>query len=88
MSNPWPPVSNADEQRPVKAREPGENRSGYIGALAGFGLALSLILFGFFKTVFLLLLSAAGFYIGRRFFSNRKEIRDLLDRLLPPGRYR
>ncbi len=72
----------------MKPREPGENRSGYIGALAGFGLALLLVLFGFLKTVFLLLLSAAGFYIGRRFFSNRKEIRDLLDRLLPPGRYR
>lgn len=72
----------------MKSRDPGENRSGYIGALAGFGLALSLVLFGFLKTVFLLLLSAAGFYIGRRFFSNRKEIRDLLDRLLPPGRYR
>jgi uncharacterized membrane protein len=72
----------------MKQREPGENRSGYIGALAGFALALSLVLFGILKTVFLIVLSAAGFYIGRRFFSNRKEIRDLLDRLLPPGRFR
>jgi uncharacterized membrane protein len=70
------------------ANRPGENRSGWIGALAGFGLALSLILFGVLKTLFLLVLSAAGYYIGRRFFSNRKEIRDLLDRLLPPGRFR
>ncbi len=88
MSNPWPPVSSVDEDRPMKQREPGENRSGYIGALAGFALALSLVLFGILKTVFLIVLSAAGFYIGRRFFSNRKEIRDLLDRLLPPGRFR
>jgi uncharacterized membrane protein len=72
----------------VKMDEPNENRSGVIGALAGFGFALSLILFGLLKTLFLLLLSAAGFYIGRRFFANRKEIRDLLDRLLPPGRFR
>lgn len=69
-------------------KKPGENRSGLIGALAGFGLALSLVLFGLWKTLFLLVLSAAGYYIGRRFFSNRKEIRDLLDRLLPPGRFR
>jgi uncharacterized membrane protein len=72
----------------VNMGEPTENRSGLIGALAGFGLALSLVLFGLLKTIFLLVLTAVGFYIGRRFFANRKEIRDLLDRLLPPGRFR
>jgi len=72
----------------VNMSEPNENLSGLIGALAGFGLALSLILFGLLKTLFLLVLTAVGFYIGRRFFANRKEIRDLLDRLLPPGRFR
>ncbi len=72
----------------VNMGEPNENRSGLIGALAGFGIALSLVLFGLLKTLFLLVLTVVGFYIGRRFFANRKEIRDLLDRLLPPGRFR
>ena len=72
----------------MKMDDLNENRSGYIGALAGFGLGLSLIIFGFLKTLLLLLLCAAGYYVGRRFFSNRKEFRELLDKLLPPGRFR
>jgi len=72
----------------VNMSEPNENLSGLIGALAGFGLALSLILVGLLKTLFVLVLTAVGCYSGRLFFANRKEIRDLLDRLLPPGRFR
>jgi uncharacterized membrane protein len=72
----------------MKMDDLNENRSGLIGAGIGVGLALCLILFGVLKTLFLLLLGVAGFYVGRRFFSNRKEFREILDRLLPPGRFR
>lgn len=61
---------------------------GTIGAIIGLSLGLSLILFGFLNTLFLLLLTAAGYYLGARYFSDRETIRNWLDKLLPPGKFR
>lgn len=64
------------------------HNTGVIGSLIGFGLGLFLILFGFWKTLFVLLLTGAGYYIGKKFFSNKEDLKELLDRIIPPGRFR
>jgi uncharacterized membrane protein len=66
-----------------KGRHPG-----LVGALIGLSLALLLVIFGFFKTLFILLLTFAGYFIGVRYFANKDDFRDLLDKILPPGMFR
>ena len=63
-------------------------QSAWIGALIGLVLGLFLILFGFWETLFILILAGAGYYIGKKFFSNKEDLKELLDRILPPGRFR
>lgn len=58
------------------------------GALIGLLLAVSLVVFGFWKTLFILLLTALGYYLGSRFFTNPEDFRNLLDKILPPGKFR
>ncbi|MHB1485389.1 MAG: DUF2273 domain-containing protein [Saccharofermentanales bacterium] len=59
-----------------------------IGGSLGFVLGLFLILFGFWKTLFVFFLTGAGYYIGKKFFNNKDDLKDLLDRILPPGKFR
>ncbi len=60
----------------------------YIGGAIGFFLGLSLILFGFWKTLFILTLSVAGYFIGKKYSNNKEELKELLDKILPPGKFR
>ncbi len=62
--------------------------SGGVGAVLGLALGLSLILFGILRTLFLILLTVVGYIVGRRFFGDRQALMDLLDRILPPGKFR
>ena len=67
----------------LKGRNPGT-----VGAVIGLLLALSLVLFGFLKTLFLIGMTVLGYFLGARYFSNREAFRDLLDKILPPGMFR
>ncbi len=66
-----------------KGRHPGVT-----GAIIGLLLALSLVIFGFFKTLFILLMTGLGYFLGSRYFNDRETIRSWLDKLLPPGKFR
>ncbi len=66
-----------------KGRHPG-----LVGALIGLSLALLLVIFGFFKTLFILFLTLVGYLIGVRYFADKDDFRDLLDKILPPGMFR
>ncbi len=61
---------------------------GLIGAAGGFILALLLVLFGLWKTLFLLGMTILGYFIGVRYFSKSEALRNLLDKILPPGMFR
>jgi uncharacterized membrane protein len=67
----------------MKGRNPGT-----IGATIGVTLALSLVIFGFLKTLFIIGMALLGYFLGVRYFSNREAFRDLLDKILPPGMFR
>ena len=59
-----------------------------IGAGTGFMLAVLIVVFGFLKTFFILIMTFTGFYIGAKLLSDKDKLKDLLDKLLPPGRFR
>ncbi|MDO5734511.1 MAG: DUF2273 domain-containing protein [Eubacteriales bacterium] len=62
--------------------------AGAKGARYAFVLALLLVIFGFFKTLFILLITVLGYYIGTRYFGNLDDFKELLDKIFPPGYFR
>lgn len=61
---------------------------GVVGALTGLSLALLLVIFGFWKTLLVISLTIIGYILGVKYFSNTEQFKKLLDRILPPGRFR
>lgn len=64
------------------------HRGAINGALVGFLIAIAILLFGLLKVLFIALLTGIGFYIGKRLQVDKDYIKNLLDRVLPPGTYR
>lgn len=65
-----------------------DRNAGLIGAGAGFVLALLLVIFGFLKTLFILIVTLAGYFLGVRLFSDKEKLKNFMDKLIPPGRFR
>lgn len=65
-----------------------EHHSGKIlGLSAGFSIGLLVILFGFFRTLFVLICMIAGYVVGKK-IDEKEDIMDILEKLLPPGYHR
>lgn len=62
--------------------------AGFIVGACFFLLALLVAIFGFWKTLCILLFTILGYIIGVKLFTDPDELRRLLDKLLPPGRFR
>ena len=58
------------------------------GAAVGFGLAVLILLLGFLKVLFIAIFTGVGYYIGKQIHGDKNYIKNLLDRVLPPGTYR
>ena len=58
------------------------------GAVLGAVFALLILKFGLIKSIFIALCIFIGYYIGKKFESDKKIFKRILDKLLPPGRYR
>ncbi|MDD4094823.1 MAG: DUF2273 domain-containing protein [Oscillospiraceae bacterium] len=65
-----------------------DKNAGLIGAGAGFVLALLLVIFGFLKTIFILIVTLAGYFLGVKLFSDKEKLKNFMDKLIPPGRFR
>ncbi len=63
------------------------HRGKIIGLLLGFFMAILFIMFGFFRTLFILICMTVGYLIGKR-IDEQEDIIEVLDRLLPPGYHR
>ena len=50
-----------------------DKNAGVIGGGAGFALALLLVVFGFFKTLFILFITLVGYLVGVRLFSDKER---------------
>lgn len=64
------------------------HQGGVLGALVGFFAAVAILLFGFFKVLFIAILAGVGYYIGKRIHDDKDYVKNLLDKVLPPGTYR
>lgn len=63
-----------------------ENHRGkIIGGLIGLVLALMIIRFGFFWSIFIGICVLVGYLIGKRMDDNKEDLVDVLDKFLPPG---
>ncbi|MFZ5985788.1 MAG: DUF2273 domain-containing protein [Bacillota bacterium] len=58
------------------------------GALIGFIIAVSMLIIGFFQTIFIAICVLIGYYIGKKISEDKDYLKNLLDRILPPGTYR
>ena len=58
------------------------------GALFGLLFAICTLVAGFFQTIFIALCVLIGYYIGKKISRDKDYLRNLLDRILPPGTYR
>ncbi|KXG78161.1 hypothetical protein AN618_05530 [Fervidicola ferrireducens] len=61
------------------------HRGKLIGAIIGFGIGLLILVFGFIKAIFLVFCAFLGYYIGKH-IDKKEGLRDILDKILPPGR--
>lgn len=64
------------------------HKGGVNGAAAGLLVAVLILLLGFIKVLFLIICVGVGYYIGKRLWEDENYIKNLLDRILPPGTYR
>lgn len=55
-----------------------------VGAILGLVIGIIILVFGFFKTLFVILTTILGYWIGK-FLDSRISLRDFLDKILPPG---
>ena len=63
-------------------------KPGFICAGVFFVIGLLLCIFGFWKTLFIIVLTLVGFFVGSYFFSEDGRFKKILDKILPPGRFR
>lgn len=65
-----------------------DRNAGLIGGAVGFLLAVLLVVFGFLRTLFIIIVTLAGYLIGVKLFSDKERLKNFLDKIIPPGRFR
>ena len=65
-----------------------DKNSGKIGAGIAFFFARFFVNFGFLKTMFIIILTVIGYVVGALLFSDKDKMKDWMDKILPPGRFR
>ena len=64
-------------------------RSGEVtGTLFGAGVAVLILLFGLFRMIFIVICAGIGCYVGSKLSKDKNYVRNLLDKILPPGTYK
>ncbi|HEX3027982.1 MAG TPA: DUF2273 domain-containing protein [Clostridia bacterium] len=64
------------------------HKGGINGMLIGIVIAVILLILGPIRTLIIALFAGIGYYIGKRITDDKDYIKNLLDRILPPGTYR
>ncbi|RCX16799.1 small integral membrane protein DUF2273 [Anaerobacterium chartisolvens] len=64
------------------------HKGGVNGAIVGFVLASVILIIGFLNTLFIAIFVGIGYYIGKKLSEDKEYIKNLLDKILPPGTYR
>lgn len=64
------------------------HKGGINGAAIGLLIAVAILAFGFFRTLFIAICIGIGYYIGKKLHNDKDYFKNMLDRILPPGTYR
>ena len=56
--------------------------------IIGLLIGLSFVFLGIFRTLFLIFCMLVGNYVGKKIQKDKDFIKNLLDKILPPGSYR
>ena len=64
------------------------NYWGINGAAIGLLLGLALVFLGLLKTAIIAICVLVGYFIGRKLQKDKNFLRNILDKILPPGSYR
>lgn len=72
-----------DEQNKRSLFQPGTPRCGILCAALGALVALMLLYLGFWRTLFIALLAAAGYFLGAE-AHKAEALKKLVNRLFPP----
>ena len=62
--------------------------AGLICAAVCFIVGVLWVVFGFWKTLLIILLTLIGYIFGVRVLSDPEDLQRLLDKIIPPGRFR
>lgn len=60
------------------------NKRKFLGGLFGFIISILILTIGFFKTLFIIICTVLGYILGTKSYT-KKDLVDLLERILPPG---
>ena len=63
-------------------------KAGTIFAFLFFIIGILICVFGILKTLFIIIFTAVGFFVGSFLFSDMSRFKKFLDRIIPPGRVR
>jgi uncharacterized membrane protein len=58
------------------------------GAIIGLLIAISILIIGLLKFIFIVICMAVGYYIGKVISVDKDYLRKLLDKIFPPGTIR
>ena len=61
-----------------------QHRGKILGGILGLIIGIIIIALGFLKALFVILCALLGYYIGKS-IDNKESLRDLVDKILPPG---
>jgi uncharacterized membrane protein len=64
------------------------HKGGINGAAIGLLIAVTIMLFGLFRMLFIAICVGIGYYIGKKLHEDKEYLKNWLDRVLPPGTYR
>ncbi len=65
-----------------------EHKWEVIGTATGLFISIAILVIGLLKTLFIAICAGIGYYIGKRLSEDKDYLKNLLDKILPPGSYR
>lgn len=60
------------------------HRGKLVGTILGIIIGVSILLFGFFKTLFIMICGLIGLFVGKR-VDEKDDLMDIVEKIIPPG---
>lgn len=60
------------------------HRGKLVGTILGIIIGISILLFGFFKTLFIIICGLVGLFVGKR-VDEKDDLMDIVEKIIPPG---